>query len=152
MREFNMKKLISILFLSLFSLVTIEVYAEDITELSRYTTVKNQATRAQINPLLMTVQVHFPQSVQTVGEGMEYLLRYSGYALVDPTTMSEDAQQMLTQPLPIVDRALGPLSLQEALEVLAGKHVFQLVQDPLHRKVSFTLLPEMRGHDAATAP
>ena len=144
------KKIISTVFFSLFSLVTIQTNAEGITELSRYTTVKNQATRAQINPLLMTVQVHFPQSVQTVGEGMEYLLRYSGYALVDPAAMSKDAQQMLTQPLPIVDRSLGPLSLQEALEVLAGKHVFQLIQDPLHRKVSFTLLPEMRGHDAAT--
>lgn len=140
------------LYLLLLLIFSSTCFSEETTELSRYTTVKNQAARAQINPLLMTVQVHFPQSVQTVGEAMEYLLRYSGYALVDPATMSEDAQQMLTQPLPIVDRSLGPLSLQEALEVLAGKHVFQLVQDPLHRKVSFTLLPEMRDHDAATAP
>jgi len=135
----------------LLSFISMTCFSDDITDVSRYTTVKNQATRAQINPLLMTVQVHFPQSVQTIGEGMAYLLRYSGYALVDQTAMSEDAQQMLSQPLPIVDRSLGPLSLQDALEVLAGKHVFQLVQDPLHRKVSFKLLPEMREYHAATA-
>ena len=95
-------------FLALFSLVTIQTNAEGITELSA-TPPKNQATRAQINPLLMTVQVHFPQSVQTVG-GYGIYCATPVYALVDPAAMSKDAQQMLTQPLPIVDRSLGPLS------------------------------------------
>lgn len=120
-------------------------FSEEITEISRYTTVKNQATRAQINPLLMTVQVKFPQSVQTVGDAMNYLLRYSGYSLVDRNSMDTSVQQMLEQPLPIVDRALGPISLQEGLEVLAGKHVFKLTEDPLHRKLSFDVLPDIKN-------
>ena len=126
-------------------LISTAGFSEEITEVSRYTTVKNQATRAQINPLLMTVQVRFPQNIQTVGDAMNYLLRYSGYSLVEQSEMDASVQQMLDQPLPIIDRTLGPLSLQEALEVLAGKHVFKLTEDPLHRKVSFDVLPDIKN-------
>ena len=124
--------------------ITSKCFSEEITEISRYTTVRNQATRAQINPLLMVVQTHFPQSVQTVGEAMAYILQYSGYSLVDQSLMDENVRQMLSQPLPMIDRNLGPVTLQEALEVLAGKHVFRLTQDPLHRKVSFEVLPSIQ--------
>ena len=82
----------------------------------------------------MTVQVHFPQSVQTVGEGMEYLLRYSGYALVDPHHYERRRPAMLTQPFADCRSCFRAIELTRSLEVLAGKHVFQLVQDPLHRK------------------
>jgi hypothetical protein len=34
--------------------------------------------------------------------------------------------------------------LQDALETLAGKHVFTLTQDPLHRKLDFELLPDIK--------
>ena len=85
------------------ALVSTASFSEEVTEVSRYTTVKNQATRAQINPLLMTVQVKFPQNVQTVGNAMDYLLRYSGYSLVNRYEMDVNVQQMLDQPLPIVD-------------------------------------------------
>ena len=140
-----LKKIVTSIFL-LSSLVAASAsFADEVTEVSRYTTVKNQATRAQINPLLMTVQVKFPQSVQTVGDAMDYLLRYSGYSLVNRSEMDVNVQQMLDQPLPIVDRSLGPLSLQEALEVLAGKHVFKLTEDPLHRKLSFEVLPDIKN-------
>lgn len=119
-------------------------FSSEVTEVARYTTVKNQTSRAQINPLLMTVQTRFPQSVQTVGQAMNYLLRYSGYSLIDQEKMDADVIQMLDQPLPIVDRSMGPATLQDALETLAGKHVFKLTQDPLHRKLSFKLLPEIK--------
>ena len=39
-------------------------------------------------------------------------------------------------PLPEVHRQLGPMSLQQALETLAGP-AFQLVEDPVHRLVAF---------------
>jgi len=118
--------------------------AADITAVSRYTTVKNQASRAQVNPLLMMVQTRFPQSVQTVGDAMNYVLRYSGFSLVYEDQMDASVIQMLKQPLPIVDRRLGPMTLQDALETLAGKHVFKLAQDPIHRKLSFELLPDIK--------
>lgn len=135
------KKIVPIVLLPFLVMVTLSSMAEEITEVSRYTTVKNKATRAQINPLLMVVQTHFPQSVQTVGEAMAYVLQYSGYSLVDKNLMDANVRQMLSQTLPMIDRNLGPVTLQEALEVLAGKHVFRLTQDPLHRKVSFEVLP-----------
>jgi len=123
--------------------------ASGVTEVSRYTTVKNQASRAQVNPLLMTIQTRFPQSVQTVGDAMNYVLRYSGFSLVDKEQMDAGVVQMLKQPLPIVDRQLGPMTLQDALETLAGKHVFKLTQDPLHRKLSFELLPDIKKQYAS---
>lgn len=118
--------------------------ASNFTEVARYTTVKNQSSRAQVNPLLMTVQTRFPQSVQTVGQAMNYILRYSGFSLVNREKMDGNVVQMLNQPLPIVDRRLGPVMLQDALATLAGKNVFKLTQDPLHRKLSFELLPEIK--------
>ena len=123
--------------------------AADITAVSRYTTVKNQASRAQVNPLLMTIQTRFPQSVQTVGDAMNYVFRYSGFSLVDEDQMDASVVQMLKQPLPIVDRQLGPMTLQDSLETLAGKHVFKLTQDPLHRKLSFELLPDIQKQYAS---
>lgn len=140
-----MMKLVSLSCLLLLTFTSV-CSAEELTEVSRYTTVKNQATRAQINPLLMTIQTRFPQAVQTVGDAMNYLLRYSGYSLIERNAMEESVKQMLDQPLPIVDRTLGPLSLQEALEILAGKHVFRLTEDPLHRKLSFDVLPDIKKH------
>ena len=48
---------------------------------------------------------------------------------------------LLNQPLPQVDRNLGPLTIQDGLEVLVGQQVFTLVQDQLHREVNFKLKP-----------
>ena len=45
---------------------------------------------------------------------------------------------LLAQPLPAVHRVLGPLRLDQALQILAGP-VFKLVQDPLHRRIAFEL-------------
>lgn len=139
-----MKKIQIYLYMLVLAVISSTAIADGVTEVSRYTTVKNQATRAQVNPLLMTIQTHLPQSVQTVGDAMNYLLRYSGFSLIDEKKMDSSVVQMLQQPLPIVDREMGPMTLQDALETLAGKHVFKLTQDPLHRKLSFTLIPQMK--------
>jgi conjugative transfer region protein (TIGR03748 family) len=108
---------------------------------SRYTTVKETATAAQLNPLEATVQVQFPKSVKTVGDAVTDLLKYSGYRLVPAAQQSEALQQALTQPLPWVDRTLGPLSLHDALIVLVGQSIFTLQQDPLYRRLNFKMTP-----------
>jgi len=109
------------------------------TQVGRYTTTANTPTREQRNPLLMLVQVQFPSEVNTIGDAVNYLLRYSGYRLVDEHQRDASVNAMLAQPLPIVDRHLGSLSLQDALQVLANPDVFTLVVDPVNRLVGFRL-------------
>ena len=116
--------------------------AAAVTQVNRYATVANKPLSAQVNPLLSVQQVHFPQKIGTVGEAVRHWLLYSGYSLVEENAMPSVLPEVLNQPLPQVDRELGPLTVSEGLEVLVGKEVFSLVADPLHRKVSFKLRPQ----------
>ncbi len=43
---------------------------------------------------------------------------------------------MFALPLPAVHRSLGPMTLRDALKTLAGP-AFNLVQDPVHRLITF---------------
>lgn len=116
-------------------------FASNVTQINRYATVDNKPLASQINPLLTVQQIHFPQKVHSVGEALNYWLQYSGFALVPDEQLSLALKDVLQQPLPQVDRNLGPLTVQDGLEVLVGQNVFSLVQDPLHRKISFKLKP-----------
>jgi len=110
------------------------------TATGRYISVDNTATTAQKDLLSQTIQVRFPQEVQTIGEALNYILRYSGYRLVDASKQSAELKNSLTKPLPLVDRNFGPMSLKEALTTLAGP-AFSLVHDPLDREVNFKVKP-----------
>lgn len=129
-------------FVLLGGLLSGALYAANVTQVNRYATVENKPSKAQINPLLSVQQVHFPQNINTVGEALNHWLLYSGFSLVETKAMPVALQEVLSQPLPQVDRNLGPLTVSDGLEVLAGKEVFSLVADPLHRKVSFKLRPQ----------
>jgi type IV pili sensor histidine kinase/response regulator len=71
---------------------------------------------------------------------VHYLLRFSGYSLVGTRSLSKEAAALLMQPLPAVDRHLGPMTLEEGLQTLVGKPFGWLV-DPVHRLLSLRLLP-----------
>lgn len=111
-------------------------FAADLTEVGRYLTVDNKPKLAQTDLLSQTIQMRFPQNVQTVGDAMNYILRLSGYSLVPAEKMSHALTTTLSKPLPAVDRDFGPMSLKDALTTLAGP-AFYLVQDPLNRMVDF---------------
>ena len=113
----------------------------NVTQISRYATVENKPLIAQVNPLLTVQQIHFPRDVQTVGAALAYWMQYSGFSLVEPSRIPGVLKTVLEQPLPQVDRNLGPLTIQDGLEVLVGQQVFTLVQDPLRRQVNFRLKP-----------
>lgn len=120
-------------------LLTMAVSAKSVTQIGRYTTVDNKPSAAQINPMLTIQQMQFPPSVHSVGDAVNYWLKHSGYKLVNSERQSSELKGVLKQNLPQVDRRLGPMSIQDGLRVLVGMNVFTLVQDPLHRKVSFSL-------------
>ena len=80
--------------------------------------------------------VRFPERIQTVGEAVRYLLQRSGYRLATAESIGPDTVALFALPLPTVHRSLGPMALKDALETLAGP-VFHLVQDPVHRLITF---------------
>lgn len=110
------------------------------TMTGRYLSIANKPSSEQQDLLSQTIQVRFPQSVQTIGDAMNYLLRYSGYSLVLEARQSDALKTTLKKPLPFVDREFQVVPLREALATLAGP-AFTLVQDDLNREVDFHIKP-----------
>lgn len=133
--------MLKILIVTALSLSTLTAQAANVTQVNRYATVDNKPLVAQINPLLAVQQVHFPQEVKTVGQAMQWWLQYSGFKLAAQEKQPDSLQKVMNQPLPQIDRNLGPLMVKDGLEVLAGQLVFTLVSDPLLREVNFKLKP-----------
>ncbi|WP_210023981.1 hypothetical protein [Methylocaldum sp. RMAD-M] len=106
----------------------------------RYSVVTARPSAEQVNPLLMVIDVRLPRDIFTVRDAAEYLLRHSGYRLADPDEHGPKVQVLLNQTVPDVQRHLGPLTVQDALRVLGGP-AFRLQVDPVHRVVSYELLP-----------
>lgn len=113
--------------------------AANITQISRYASVKNQPLAAQVDPLKSVQQIHFPISVQSIKDAVLYWLHHSGYHLASEEKQNEGLKQVFKQPLPQVNRNLGPLTVADGLSVLVGKNVFTLKQDDLLREVNFSL-------------
>lgn len=124
-----------------FLLFASSVFAHDgKTMIGHYLSLENKPTEAQVNLLSQIIQVRFPQEVQSIGDAIIYMLRYSGYGLIDESKQSPALKNTLKKPLPVIDRNFGPMSLKDALTTLAGP-AFILMQDPLNREVDFKLKP-----------
>jgi len=119
--------------------------AANVTQVNRYATVANKPLAAQINPLLAIQQVHFPQEVQTIGQAVEWWLKFSGFSLVSKEKQLQSLQTVMRQALPQIDRNLGPLTVKDGLEVLVGQQSFTLIEDPLLRQVNFKLRAVVRN-------
>lgn len=117
--------------------------ADSMTQFGRYLTAINKPTLAQTDLLSQTMQVRFPQNVQTIGDAMNYLLKFSGYSLIDDNKRSDELKNTLSKPLPTVDRDFGPMSLKDGLSTLIGP-AYSLVHDPLNRTINFDLKPQFR--------
>ncbi len=112
-----------------------DLLARDI-QVGRYASLIAAPTEAQTNLLSKMVTVKFPSRVKTVGATIQHLLRASGYRLAGTSAADPARFDLLNFPLPMAHRSLGPMPLHEALETLGGP-AFRLVEDPLHRLVSF---------------
>lgn len=117
------------------------LYASDEIMVNRYETISIKPLEEQINPLLAIAEFRFPIQIQTVGDATAMVLRQTGYSL---STENQSKYVVLTleKPLPVTLRNLGPIKISDSLEVLMGKRVFQLVEDPINRKVDFKLRKE----------
>ncbi len=143
--EFNMKRsifhptsptaAIAICVAGLCALASQNLQAND-AQVGRYSVIAAIPTKAQADLLATTMTVRFPERIQTLGEAVRYLLQRSGYRLADTRSIGPDAVSLFALPLPAVHQSLGPMMLRDALETLAGP-AFNLVQDPVHRLVTF---------------
>ncbi|WP_428942901.1 PilL N-terminal domain-containing protein [Xanthomonas oryzae pv. oryzicola] len=108
----------------------------------RYTLVELAPEPAQRDLMSQVIDISLPASEQTmVGDGLRYLLRYSGYRLC----ADEPAQSVLyAEPLPAAHMHLGPLTLRDALLTVAGS-AWDLCVDEVSRQVCFT-----RANEACT--
>ncbi|MCC4607833.1 PilL N-terminal domain-containing protein [Xanthomonas campestris pv. zinniae] len=100
----------------------------------RYTLVELVPETAQRDLLLQVIDITVPPSPQaTVGDGLQYLLRYSGYRLC-----ADDAagSVLYAQPLPAAHIRLGPLTVRDALLTLAGS-AWSLSVDDVSRQMCF---------------
>lgn len=136
--------MLKLLFVTSLGCVAFTAHAANVTQVNRYATVANKPLAAQINPLLAVQQIHFPQEVKTIGEAVDWWLRYSGFTLIAKDKQPESLQAVMRQPLPQIDRNLGPLTVKDGLEVLVGQQVFTLIEDPLLRQVNFQLKPTVK--------
>ena len=105
---------------------------------SRYTRIDPQVTPSQNNILSYKRKRAFPhKSVSTVGQAMRIWLRGTGYSLAYMHP-DQNVYQLLQLSLPNVHRTLGTVSIESGLKALAGDP-WELVIDPVHRLVSFSL-------------
>ncbi|HHT9916349.1 TPA: hypothetical protein ACT9LE_001645 [Legionella pneumophila] len=133
--------------LSMISVLSVAAFysiAANVTQINRYATVANKPLAAQVNPLLAVQQIHFPQEVQTIGQAIEWWLKFSGFSLVSKEKQPESLQIIMQQPLPQIDRNFGPLTVKDGLEILVGQQSFALIEDPLLRQVNFKLKPGLK--------
>jgi type IV pili sensor histidine kinase/response regulator len=116
----------------------------------RYTLVSTRPDDAQRDPLNQIVDITMPaQLVKTVGEGFRYLLLESGYSLCSATTSA--FSELLSRPLPAVQRDIGPVRLSEALQIVAGP-AWRLKVDDVNREICFELRDQYRSAAPLPAP
>lgn len=141
----------NLLLVTYLSLVGLSAQAAPVTQVNRYATVANKPLAAQINPLLAVQQIHFAQEIKTVGQAMDSWLHYSGFTLVSKDKQPSSLQTVMQQTLPQIHRNLGPLTVKEGLEILAGQPVFMVTEDPLLREVNFKVKPAWQASVRRTA-
>ncbi len=123
--------------------------APDVVRYDRYTLVSTRPDDAQRDPLNQIVDITMPaQLVNTVGEGFRYLLLESGYSLCSATTSA--FSELLSRPLPAVQRDIGPVRLSEALQIVAGP-AWRLKVDEVNREICFELRDQYRSFAAPLA-
>ncbi|MDY7815205.1 PilL N-terminal domain-containing protein [Burkholderia pseudomallei] len=106
----------------------------------RYTLIDLTPTDEQRDLMRQVVDVSIPATANaTVGDALRYVLQRSGYRLCDDGTAP--APSLYALPLPAAHQHLGPLTLHDALTVLAGPR-WTLHVDERTRQVCFAPLTD----------
>ncbi|WCE10145.1 PFGI-1 class ICE element type IV pilus protein PilL2 [Pseudomonas sp. JBR1] len=120
----------------------------------RYTLVNTAPETEQRDLMAQIIDVNIPGNMKpTVRDAMQYVVNRSGYSLCGPD--QGHVNILFTRPLPAAQYKLGPMSLRNTLQVLAGP-AWQVKVDEVMRSVCFVLrpgyqLPEGKRYAAAPA-
>lgn len=100
----------------------------------RYTLVELAPRAAQRDLLAQVIDVTIPEDARaTVADGLRHVLKRSGYQLCETAPAAADLYAL---PLPAAHLHLGPMTLRDALLILAGP-AWELRTDDLTRQVCF---------------
>lgn len=101
----------------------------------RYTLVSTEPTPEQRDLLAQLIEVTIPSNLNpSVQDALHHVLQRSGYSLCPA---SPSVQVLFSRPLPAAHYQLGPTTLRNALQVLAGP-AWPLTVDDVSRSVCFT--------------
>lgn len=107
-----------------------------VAQIARYTVIRPGPTPEQQDLLAMTAARHVPDEIATVGGAVAWVLKPSGYRLVDADRLDPEVKDLLNLPLPSAHRQFEALPLKEVIALLVGP-AFVVVQDPVHRLIAF---------------
>ncbi|WP_305845460.1 hypothetical protein [Photobacterium leiognathi] len=85
------------------------------------TVVNVDADIQQKDPLQTVATINFPQQVSTVGQALNYLLLRTGYTLAPKSEMKDHSLRLLQMPLPLVQRKLDLITVNNAIQTLIGQ-------------------------------
>ncbi|RMP24055.1 PilL N-terminal domain-containing protein [Pseudomonas coronafaciens] len=112
---------------------------EPMVRYGRYALVNTAPEAEQRDLMAQIIDVSIPPNMHpSVQDAMQYVLSRSGYTLCPPTT--NHVNILFTRPLPSAQYKLGPMSLRNTLQVLAGP-AWQVKVNEVARGVCFVLRP-----------
>ncbi|MBF3494905.1 PilL N-terminal domain-containing protein [Burkholderia pseudomallei] len=113
----------------------------------RYTLIELMPGDGQRDLMQQVIDLTIPSDANaTVGDALHYVLRRSGYRLCDER--ADTTAVLYALPLPAAHEHLGPISLRDALQLLAGPRWTLHVDDEM-REVCFA--PQPDDHPASEA-
>jgi len=104
----------------------------------RYTVISTRPRTDQLELLDQIIDLRIPDTLApSLHQAMTYALRHSGYELCPS---AGDVSLLFSHPLPASHYRLGPMSLRNALQLLAGP-AWELQVDELDRQICFVIRP-----------
>lgn len=110
---------------------------EPVIRYGRYTLVSTLPTSGQRDLMAQIIDIRIPANMNpNVRDAMQYAMNRSGYSLCSPSTGHVNI--LYTRPLPAAQYKLGPMTLRNTLQVLAGP-AWQVKVDEVTRQVCYVL-------------
>ena len=112
---------------------------EPVVRYGRYTLVSTLPESGQRDLMAQIIDVSIPAHMKpNLRDAMQYVMDRSGYSLCSAETGHVNI--LYTRPLPAAQYKLGPMTLRNTLQVLAGP-AWQVKVDEVNRQVCYVLRP-----------
>ena len=112
---------------------------EQVVRYGRYTLVSTLPDSGQRDLMAQIIDISIPANMHpNVRDAMQYVVDRSGYSLCSAETGHVNI--LYTRPLPAAQYKLGPMTLRNTLQVLAGP-AWQVKVDEVNRQVCYVLRP-----------